>query len=100
MSEVQEVEESSAEARPTPGLWAWAVSRPWWVQVLLVYGAARLFTTAVFLWVASVQEQNPWTAEHPGYFPYVGLMFDGSWYKNVAENGYPAQLPVGADGLV
>ena len=65
-----------------------------------MYAAARLFTTAVFLWVASVQEQNPWTAEHPGYFPYVGLMFDGSWYKNVAENGYPAQLPVGADGLV
>ena len=106
MSEVREVDdsvdESSAEpyAGPGHGPWAWAVSRPWWVQVLLVYATARLFTTAVFLWVASVQEQNPWTAEHPGYFPYVGFMFDGSWYKNVAENGYPAQLPVGADGLV
>ena len=69
MSEVQEVEESSAEARAAPGLWAWAVSRPWWVQVLLVYAAARLFTTAVFLWVASVQEQNPWTARAPGLLP-------------------------------
>ena len=100
MSDVQEVEETPAEAERAPGLWAWAVSRPWWVQVLLVYAAARLFTTAVFLWVASVQGQNAWTAEHPDYFPYVGFMFDGSWYKNVAENGYPAQLPVGADGLV
>lgn len=102
MSEVQEVEDPVDEpsAESPRGPWAWAVSRPWWVQVLLVYAAARLFTTAVFLWVASVQEQNPWTPEHPGYFPYVGFMFDGSWYKNVAENFYPAQLPVGADGLV
>ena len=27
-------------------------------------------------------------------------MFDGSWYRNVAENGYPAELPRGEDGLV
>ncbi|GEL98019.1 hypothetical protein [Cellulomonas terrae] len=102
MSEVQQVEDPVDEpsAEPPNGLWAWVVSRPWWVQVLLVYAAARLFTTAVFLWVASVQEQNPWTPEHPSYFPYVGFMFDGSWYKNVAENLYPAQLPVGEDGLV
>lgn len=100
MSEVREVEESPAQAERAPGPWAWVVSRPWWVQVLLVYAAARLFTAAVFLWVASLQEQNPWTPEHPGYFPYVGFMFDGSWYRNVAENGYPATLPVGPDGLV
>jgi hypothetical protein len=99
VSEVAEAEETPARAEPT-GVWAWAVSRPWWVQVLLVYAAARLFTAAVFLWVASLQEQNPWTAEHPSYFPYVGFMFDGSWYRNVAENGYPAELPVDASGLV
>ncbi|MBO3086445.1 hypothetical protein [Cellulomonas fengjieae] len=98
MSEVRVVDEPSLE--PTPGLWAWAASRPWWVQVLAVYGAARLFTTAVFLWVAGLQEQNPWTPADPDYFPYVGFMFDGSWYRTVAENGYPAQLPIGADGLV
>ncbi|MEZ0449831.1 hypothetical protein [Cellulomonas sp. ICMP 17802] len=98
MSDVREVEPSAA-AEPA-GVWAWAVSRPWWVQVLAVYAAARLFTTVVFLWVATVQGQNAWTGPHPGYFPYVGFMFDGSWYKNVAENGYPAELPRGADGLV
>lgn len=99
MSEVQEVE-SSAAAQPASGAWAWAASRPWWVQVLAVYAVARLFTTVVFLWVATVQGQNSWTGPHPGYFPYVGFMFDGSWYRNVAENGYPAELPRGADGLV
>lgn len=99
MSEVREVDEPTAEP-VAAGAWAWAVSCPWWVQVLAVYAAARLFTTVVFLWVASVQDQNPWTGPHPGYFPYVGFMFDGSWYRNVAENGYPAELPRGADGLV
>jgi len=84
----------------TNRLWAWTSTRPWWVQVLAVYAAARLATTLVFLWVASVQGQNGWTGPHPGYFPYVGFMFDGSWYRAVAEHGYPAQLPVGADGLV
>ena len=103
MSEVREVDEPVEEPAPTEPAsrpWRWATTRPWWAQVLLVYAAARLFTTVVFLWVASIQEQNPWTSADPAYFPYVGFMFDGSWYRNVAENGYPAQLPVGADGLV
>jgi hypothetical protein len=95
VSEVREAEPSAAI-----GSWAWAVSRPWWVQVLAVYAAARVFTALVFLWVASIQGQNAWTGPHPDYFPYVGFMFDGSWYRNVAENGYPAELPRGADGLV
>jgi hypothetical protein len=100
VSEVREVEEPAAPTEPAAGLWGWTASRPWWVQVLLVYTAARLVTTAVFLWVASVQEQNPWTPADPSYFPYVGFMFDGSWYRTVAESGYPAQLPVDANGLV
>jgi hypothetical protein len=99
VSEVREVDEPTAEPATTSA-WAWAVSRPWWVQVLGVYAAARLFTTLVFLWVASVQGQNAWTGPHPGYFPYVGFMFDGSWYRNVAENGYPADLPRDAAGVV
>ena len=99
MSEVQQVNGPTAEP-VAPGAWAWAASRPWWVQVLAVYAAARLVTTVVFLWVASVQGQNAWTGPHPDYFPYVGFMFDGSWYRNVAENGYPAELPRDTNGLV
>ncbi|WP_426594598.1 hypothetical protein ACPPVS_03490 [Cellulomonas sp. McL0617] len=92
----------AAVAEPTGAarLWDWSRTRPWWVQVLAVYAGARLATTVVFLWVASVQGQNAWTGPHPGYFPYVGFMFDGSWYRQIAESGYPAQLPVGAAGDV
>ncbi|WP_315098032.1 hypothetical protein [uncultured Cellulomonas sp.] len=103
MSEVRQVDEPVDEPVPEPtpaGAWAWAASRPWWVLVLAVYAVARLVTTAVFLWVASVQEQNPWTPAHPDYFSYVGLLFDGSWYRTVAESGYPAELPLDAEGLV
>ena len=88
------------EPRSAAGLREWSRTRPWWLQVLAVYAGARLATTVVFLWVASVQGQNGWTGPHPGYFPYVGFMFDGSWYRQVAENGYPSELPVDANGTV
>lgn len=98
MSDVAVVEptEPSAAAR----LWAWSRTRPWWLQVLAVYAAARLATTVVFLWVASGQGENAWTGPHPGYFPYVGFLFDGSWYRQIAEQGYPSTLPVDASGNV
>ena len=63
--------------------------------MLAVYAGARLATTVVFLWVASTQGENAWTGPHPGYFPYVGFLFDGSWYRHIAENGYPSELPRG-----
>ena len=95
MSDVRVVEETSVTR-----LWDWSRTRPWWVQVLAVYAAARLFTTVVFLAVAATQGENAWTGPHPSYFPYVGFMFDGSWYRQIAENGYPSALPVGPDGNV
>ncbi len=84
----------SPRSRLDPRTWTW------WGQVLAVFAASRLFTTGVFLWVAGFQEKNVWTDAHPSYFPWVGFMFDGSWYRRIAEHGYPSQLPVGADGQV
>ena len=95
MSDVRVAEQSGVTR-----LWDWSRTRPWWVQVLAVYAAARLVTTIIFLWVASIQGENAWTDPHPGYFPYVGLMFDASWYRQIAEHGYPSTLPVGPDGVV
>ncbi len=73
---------------------------PWWVQVLAVYAAARAFSAVVLLAVASRQAANGWTGASPGYAEYTGLMWDATWYRQIAETGYPATLPVGADGLV
>ena len=73
---------------------------PWWGRTLGVYAVSRLFTTAVFLWVAGYQKANLWTGAHPSYFPWVGLMFDGSWYQQIALHGYPSTIPVDASGAV
>jgi hypothetical protein len=73
---------------------------PWWGRTLGVYAVSRLFAVIVFLWVAGYQKKNYWTAAHPSYFPWVSLMFDGSWYKKIALHGYPSTIPVDAAGNV
>lgn len=73
---------------------------PWWAQVLGVYAAARAFSAVVLLVVARHQAATGWTGASPGYADYAGLMWDATWYRRIAEGGYPATLPVGADGLV
>ena len=99
--DVRPVSEVAAdEAAPTarrrldPRTW------PWWGQALGVYAASRVFATVVFLWVAGYQKANGWTEAHPSYFPWVGLMFDGSWYKEIALHGYPSTIPLDATGAV
>ncbi|MEV7973234.1 hypothetical protein [Cellulomonas sp. NPDC089187] len=73
---------------------------PWWVQCLAIYAAARLFSAVALLVVASHQVANGWTGESPSYADYTGLMWDASWYRQIAEDGYPEALPVGEDGAV
>ncbi len=73
---------------------------PWWVQVLAVYVGARAFSAVVLVVVARHQVASGWTGASPGYLDYTGLMWDATWYRQIAESGYPAHLPVGADGQV
>lgn len=73
---------------------------PWWVQTLAVYAAARLLSGVLLVLVAREQAANGWTGAAPGYVDYTGLMWDATWYRTIAEHGYPVTLPVGADGLV
>ncbi|MGV8965909.1 MAG: hypothetical protein ACOH2F_06480 [Cellulomonas sp.] len=72
----------------------------WWVQVLAVYGVARVVSAVILLIVAQAQVANVWTPASPSYLEYTGLMWDASWYRQIAEHGYPAQLPIGTDGSV
>ncbi len=77
---------------------AW--TRRWWVRVLLVWLGARAFSALVLLVVARTQEANPWTDAAPSYAQYTGLMWDASWYREIAEAGYPPELPRGFGGRV
>lgn len=72
----------------------------WWARVLLVWLGARALSALTFLVVARTQEATPWTDAAPSYAQYTGLMWDASWYRQVAEVGYPAALPHGPDGQV
>ena len=79
---------------PWPDWRSW----PGWVQALAVYAVARLVGFLVLERVARFQVANPWTDARPGYFPFAGI-WDGDWYRRIAEHGYPLPLPRGADGL-
>lgn len=79
---------------PAPAAW------PWWAQVLAVWAVTRAFSALVLLVVARTQAAGPWTAESPSYAEYVSHMWDGSWYRLIAEEGYPEGLPRGWDGRV
>ncbi len=67
------------------------------VWVVLAYLAFRLFTAVVLVIVARYQEPVPWTGPHPDYFSMT-VLWDGSWYRTIAEHGYPSTLPTDADG--
>jgi hypothetical protein len=68
--------------------------------VLVVHGLARVWSSLVLLAVADRQVANLWTPASPSLTEFSGLMWDGDWYRQIAEDGYPASLPVGPDGRV
>lgn len=72
---------------------------PWWGRVVIVYGLARLVTTAMFLAASFMQG----TGSRFGAFPDLGTLavgWDGQWYWWIASYGYPATLPLDATGHV
>lgn len=69
---------------------ALALSR-WWLRVLVVFLASRLISTAILLVYAAKQGV--------GYFDFA-TNWDGQWYWLIAVTGYPAELPLTADGFV
>ncbi|QTE28811.1 hypothetical protein [Pengzhenrongella sicca] len=75
-------------------------AQPWWAQVLGVYVLARVVSALVLVAVAQEQVANLWTPQAPSYLQFTGLMWDASWYREIAEQGYPQTLPVGDDGTV
>ena len=76
-----------------------AALRPWWVQVLVVFAASRVVTTALMLWAADAQAATSRAAASPGYFDFAS-QWDGQWYWLIALSGYPAELPLGPEGHV
>jgi hypothetical protein len=72
---------------------------PWWLQVSLVFVAARVVSACIFMAAAVHQGVNPWFPPAPDYWNFITI-WDGRWYSQAADNGYPSVLPVDANGIV
>ncbi|MEV7605224.1 hypothetical protein AB0N65_07270 [Paenarthrobacter sp. NPDC089322] len=72
---------------------------PWWLQVALVFVAARLVSACIFMAAAVHQGVNPWFPPAPDYWNFITI-WDGRWYQQAAEGGYPSELPVDQNGVV
>lgn len=71
------------------------------LAALLVYAAARVVTTAFVLQASERQVPYlPWTGANGVDFLDMSVLWDGSWYRVIAEEGYPSELPVAPDGNV
>jgi hypothetical protein len=71
----------------------------WSVQVLLVFVIGRAVSTAVLLPAAARQGVSPWSGAAPGYGTFVNF-WDSGWYERIFREGYPAELPRNASGVV
>ncbi|WP_423181904.1 hypothetical protein [Arthrobacter sp. NyZ413] len=76
-----------------------AAGWPWWVHVFLIYLAARLVSACIFMAAALQQGVNPWFPPAPDYWNFITI-WDGRWYANAADNGYPSALPLNSGGGV
>jgi hypothetical protein len=72
---------------------------PAWLQVLAIYAASRLFDFLLLSRIARFQPGTWMNPADPGYAGFLS-MWDGFWYRRIAETGYPSTLPVNAEGLV
>ncbi|WP_231496032.1 hypothetical protein [Cellulomonas sp. HZM] len=73
---------------------------PWWLQTLAVYAGARLFSAVALVATAQHQEASYWAGDRPSYLQFTGLFWDATWYRQIAEHGYPSTLPRDANGDV
>ncbi|MEZ2388926.1 hypothetical protein AB6813_05145 [bacterium RCC_150] len=76
-----------------------AAAWPWWLSVTLLYIAARLVSACIFMAAALQQGINPWFPPAPDYWNFITI-WDGRWYAEAADNGYPSVLPLDANGNV
>lgn len=65
------------------------------LRVLTAYALCRIFSVVLLGVVARYQAPVSWTGPHPDYFSMT-VLWDGFWYRQVAEIGYPDVLPIDA----
>src|SRR3954452_3284627 len=76
---------------------------PWWAAVLVLYAVSRLLTTALMLALFIAANIGHWSYSSPRmdptFFTFSGS-WDGAYYSQIVEQGYPTSLPLDSDGSV
>lgn len=77
----------------------WSIARLL-VWTVVIYTVLRVYTTVVLSWIASTQQDpSVYSGEYADYFEFA-VLWDGDWYREIATEGYPAQLPRNDQGEV
>lgn len=67
-----------------------------WTVPLLIWAASRVVSTLLLATVFVLATANDWTfasyRKDPSFFTFSGS-WDASFYRTIAEHGYPAALP-------
>ncbi|HEV7184427.1 MAG TPA: mannosyltransferase family protein [Leifsonia sp.] len=75
----------------------------WWAVVLVVFAASRVLTTTLMLALFLIATAAHWpfasSRVDPTFFTFSGS-WDASFYRRIAEHGYPAELPTDGAGHV
>lgn len=72
---------------------------PAWAQVLAVYLGARVVTTILIVISTALAPDNGRHGPDPSILDYI-VGWDAAWYREIALNGYPTELPVDDAGNV
>lgn len=70
-----------------------------WLRVLVVYALARVATTLLVALSSALAPAEGRHGQDPSMLDYIAG-WDAAWYREIALNGYPAELPVDASGNV
>lgn len=73
--------------------------RSFTLRVLGIWAIFRALSVVLLTIVSRYQTPVAWTGPHPNYFSMT-VLWDGSWYRLIAESGYPHSLPVDLGGTV
>jgi hypothetical protein len=71
------------------------MTRTFILRVLAVCALCRTFSVVLLTIVSRYQAPVAWTGPHPDYFSMT-VLWDGFWYRQIAELGYPSVLPIDA----
>lgn len=87
----------AALGRAASSAGAWLIARPLWVQAVLIWGLARLWSALVLVVIDRQAPDGPWGGTPLGYFGTASI-WDGVWYERIHDEGYPGQIPRDASG--